>query len=64
MAWTDPELIELASTSFPMPTTFRFLLVCGLLAASIYGVLFLIASRLAPPQQDVITIVPPSRYVP
>jgi hypothetical protein len=47
-----------------MPTTFRFLLVCGVLSAAVYGLLYLIATQLATPQQDMITIVPPSRFVP
>jgi hypothetical protein len=45
-----------------MPTTFRFLMAAGALAALGYGVLFLLANVLEPAPQEITVTVPPSRY--
>lgn len=45
-----------------MPTTFRFLTAVGVIAASIYGALFMLANVLEPAPQDITVTVPPSRY--
>jgi hypothetical protein len=45
-----------------MPTTFRFLMAIGALAALGYAVVFLLANVLEPAPREITVTVPPSRY--
>jgi hypothetical protein len=45
-----------------MPTTFRFLMAVGALAALGYGVVFMLANVLEPAPREITVTVPPSRY--
>jgi hypothetical protein len=45
-----------------MPTTFRFLMAVAGLAATAYGLLFMLANVLEPQPQEITVIVQPSRY--
>lgn len=45
-----------------MPTTFRFALICALIAGVGYAALYAMATLLEPAPREVIVTVPPSRY--
>jgi hypothetical protein len=45
-----------------MPTIFRFVMVCAVLAGLGYGVLFMLANWLEPSPREVTVTVPPSQF--
>jgi hypothetical protein len=45
-----------------MPTIFRFVMVCSVLAGLGYGVVYLLANRLEPAPREVTVTVPPSQF--
>ncbi|MGL4636600.1 MAG: histidine kinase [Beijerinckiaceae bacterium] len=45
-----------------MPTLFRFILICGALAAAVYGVVFMLANAVKTEPREITVVVPPSKY--
>jgi hypothetical protein len=64
MRWRRTKLVVMMGPQpdSRMPTTFRFLLVIGTIAAAAYGTVFILANVLEPQPREITVTVPPARY--